>query len=418
MATKLLDFRSIKQPKVVAEDELLRYLLAFEPALNNKHIKYEWSFTHYHQVNAPADGFRSIIEYTLNKALNSPYSPEYILVFTHSFDKEMVVEFELGHSQQDINEQYFDQIDIGTLNQIYSHYDWHLSCEENHVGSLLTWTISDFSALNMNLKQTKKKLKNCHLGLAQKPQVSKHLAQVLLIENLEALTLPSQLSIILEKSYNTIRLPIGQIKHELMSDIDFDLVVIKSTAQSVTQDLAEFGSKFPNNNAPIFSIVENLSLELKLDLLEAGCTDVIAFPFSTSSLLESINTNASSQMSLRKDSKTGAVNFESRKIPKNAQTEEHNLVRVKQLVADHYHDAEFDDKRAAIIIGLPLANLDHMLNQHIYHTVKQFITSYRLANAYELIAQGDASSKVAAACGFGSLDEFESAYEAKYAQRP
>ena len=58
MSAELDPYARPKSEALIAEDELLKYLLAFETLLDGKQNRYEWSFTDYHLVNAPPERFR------------------------------------------------------------------------------------------------------------------------------------------------------------------------------------------------------------------------------------------------------------------------------------------------------------------------------------------------------------------------
>lgn len=413
--TQLDEYAKPPKTALVAEDEILKYLLAFEPLLEAKHIKYEWSFTDYHQVCAPAEGFRSIIEYVLTKATSSYYTPEFILVFSHSFENEMVIEFEIGHQLEEIDEFYFQQSDIEVLNQIYSHYGWQLSCETNHIDSLLSWNIKKFEALDKPLNHGIHKLKPKHLGDVANPQdasLTKSYAKAALVDMSQN---PSkQISIILEKHYSLDQLPITQ----LLSNYDdaFQIIVLRGSVSEVKQALEGIVA-LEQHSAPVFVVLSSLDVDEKISLLAAGATDVISEPISALSLVRTIQTNVKSQFALLRNAKTGAINHTNKKLnaPSKLERDEALIIEnIRQLVVQHYDDHHFDEHALASKLDMPLERLDFILKKRILHSVADYIKSCRLAEAHELIEAGQQYESVAQHCGFLDIEALNNAYHDKY----
>ena len=415
MSAELDPYAKPKSEALIAEDELLKYLLAFETLLEEKQIRYEWSFTDYHLVNAPPESFRSIIEYVLNKATVNHYTPDYILVFSHSYEYEMVIEFEISHAMEQIDEFYFQQSDIDILNQIYSHHGWKLSCETNHVGSLLTWSISRFEAIERDLSPSVRQLKAQHLTLAnfQNNSEFNQLAKALYLD-IEARPL-AQLPIILEKHYQLETLNLYQLA-ELKPE-QYEILVIRGPVNSVVSLLSN-DSPFKETTVPIFVVAPELEIESKIKLLELGVMDVVSEPISAINLISTIKSNSKAQYALLQNSKTGAVNRPSSvKSESNAQHLDNQILElVRQHVSENYHDPDFNAHALSQMMNVPLAKIDFLLSKRIVHTTAQYITSCRLAEAYELIEDGNVPEQVALDCGFHNITTFDQAFTNKYGE--
>ena len=413
MSAELDPYAKPKSEALIAEDELLKYLLAFETLLDQKQIRYEWSFTDYHLVNAPPESFRSIIEYVLNKATVNHYAPDYILVFSHSYENEMVIEFEISHALEHINEFYFQQSDIDILNQIYSHHGWKLSCETNHVGSLLSWNITRFKAIDRNLSPSVRRLKAQHLTLAniQDNAEDEYLAKALYLD-LEQTPL-AQLPIILAKHYQLSHLTLADLSEVKLQN--YDILVIRGIADKVARVLEEL-SVINQGKVPTFVVVPQLQIESKIRLLELDVMDVICEPISAINLISSIKSNSKAQYALLQNSKTGAIN---RRLSVKSESNSYDIDNqildlVRQTVSEHYHKASFDAYELSKIINVPLPKIDFLLSKRIVHTTAQYINSCRLAEAYELLEDGELPEQVAIDCGFDSLEQFDLAFSNKY----
>ena len=415
MSAKLDPYAKPESEPLIAEDELLKYLLAFETLLDEKQIRYEWSFTDYHLVNAPPESFRSIIEYVLNKATVNFYTPDYILVFSHSYEDEMVIEFEISHAMEQIDEFYFQQSDIDILNQIYAHHGWRLSCETNHVGSLLTWNISKFESIERELSPSIRQMKAQHLTLASlQNEVDFNQHATALYIDLDERPL-AQLPIILAKHYELKVYNLNNL-HEFNSE-QSELLVVRGSVDKVIALLAE-DSPFKQANIPIFVVVPELEIESKIKLLELDVLDVISEPISALQIISTIKSNSKAQYALLQNSKTGAINRPSSvKSESNSKDLDNQILDlVRQNVADNYHKQDFNAHQLAELLNIPLPKIDFLLNKRIVHTTAQYISSCRLAEAYELIEKGNLPEQVAIACGLENLETFNQAYQNKYGQ--
>ena len=146
--------------------------------------------------------------------------------------------------------------------------------------------------------------------------------------------------------------------------------------------------------------------------------DVVSEPISAINLISTIKSNSKAQYALLQNSKTGAVNRPSGiKSNSNAQDLDNQILdSVRHHVSENYHKPKFNAHVLSQMVNVPLTKIDFLLSKRIVHTTAQYITSCRLAEAYELIEDGNAPEQVALDCGFDNIKTFDQAFINKYGE--
>ncbi|MGR5549424.1 helix-turn-helix domain-containing protein [Vibrio sp. DNB22_12_1] len=94
------------------------------------------------------------------------------------------------------------------------------------------------------------------------------------------------------------------------------------------------------------------------------------------------------------------------------------LVRIYQLVAEHYHDAEFGTASAAKMLFMSERSLQRRFKSASSRTFKDYLTEVRLETACEQLLAGEKISEVAFNCGFNDPSYFSQKFKLHFGLPP
>ncbi len=98
--------------------------------------------------------------------------------------------------------------------------------------------------------------------------------------------------------------------------------------------------------------------------------------------------------------------------------EEEWLQKVYQLVAEHYHDAEFGTATAAKMLFMSERSLQRRFKSASSRTLKDYVTEVRLETACEQLLAGEKISEVAFNCGFNDPSYFSQKFRLHFGLPP
>ncbi len=98
--------------------------------------------------------------------------------------------------------------------------------------------------------------------------------------------------------------------------------------------------------------------------------------------------------------------------------EEEWLQKVYQLVAEHYHDAEFGTATAAKMLFMSERSLQRRFKSASSRTLKDYLTEVRLETACEQLLAGEKISEVAFNCGFNDPSYFSQKFRLHFGLPP
>jgi AraC family chitin signaling transcriptional activator len=94
------------------------------------------------------------------------------------------------------------------------------------------------------------------------------------------------------------------------------------------------------------------------------------------------------------------------------------LQKVYQLVAEHYHDAEFGTASAAKMLFMSERSLQRRFKSASSRTLKDYLTEVRLETACEQLLAGEKISEVAFNCGFNDPSYFSQKFRLYFGLPP
>ena len=94
------------------------------------------------------------------------------------------------------------------------------------------------------------------------------------------------------------------------------------------------------------------------------------------------------------------------------------LMKVYQLVAEHYHDPEFGTASAAKMLYMSERSLQRRFKSASSRTLKDYVTEVRLETACEQLLAGEKISEVAFNCGFNDPSYFSQKFKLHFGLPP
>lgn len=104
--------------------------------------------------------------------------------------------------------------------------------------------------------------------------------------------------------------------------------------------------------------------------------------------------------------------------PQKVSPEQEWLIKVYQLVAENYHDAEFGTASAAKMLYMSERSLQRRFKSASSRTFKDYLTEVRLETACEQLLAGEKISEVAFNCGFNDPSYFSQKFKLHFGLPP
>ena len=171
------------------------------------------------------------------------------------------------------------------------------------------------------------------------------------------------------------------------------------------------------SHIPIILLTAKASLEDKMEGLETRADDYLTKPFIPKELKIKVTNLIASRKKLREKYKREAV-LKPSDIAVNS-VDEIFLNKIIKVVEEHMDDDQFSVEQLALAIGMSRSQLHRKLKALLDQAPTQFIRSFRLQRAHDLLKQNAAtSSEIAYQVGFSSPSYFTKCFHEQYGYTP
>ena len=171
------------------------------------------------------------------------------------------------------------------------------------------------------------------------------------------------------------------------------------------------------SHIPIILLTAKASLEDKMEGLETRADDYMTKPFVPKELLLKVNNLIASRKKLREKYKREAV-LKPSDIAVNS-VDEIFLNKIIKVVEESMGNELFGVESLALVIGMSRSQLHRKLTALLDQAPTQFIRSFRLQRAHDLLKQNAAtSSEIAYQVGFSSPSYFSKCFHEQYGYTP
>ncbi|RAJ10384.1 tetratricopeptide repeat protein [Arenibacter echinorum] len=171
------------------------------------------------------------------------------------------------------------------------------------------------------------------------------------------------------------------------------------------------------SHIPIILLTAKASLEDKMEGLETHADDYVTKPFAPKELLLKVDNLISSREKLREKYKREAV-LKPSDIAVNS-VDEAFLERIIKVVEANMGDELFGVEPLALAIGMSRSQLHRKLKALLGQAPTQFIRTFRLQRAHDLLKQNAATaSEIAYQVGFSSPSYFSKCFHEQFGHTP
>jgi DNA-binding response OmpR family regulator len=171
------------------------------------------------------------------------------------------------------------------------------------------------------------------------------------------------------------------------------------------------------SHIPVVLLTAHAGEEAKLEGLQIGADDYITKPFGPNELRARVHNLIELRRNLRE--RFGKkLSFEPKEIAITSM-DEHFLQRALDIVEIHKSDADFNAEAFAREIGMSRSQLHRKLKALTNQSAGDFVRSYRLKYARQLIDKGFGNvTQVAYECGFNSPSYFAECFKKLFGKLP
>ncbi len=170
------------------------------------------------------------------------------------------------------------------------------------------------------------------------------------------------------------------------------------------------------SHIPVIMLTARADMESRLKGLERGAEAYLAKPFNRDELLIRLKT----LLKLRSILHTRYADHSWAQKDEKAFRLEDEFIRKVQLAMDqHMHDEEFDITGLCKLVSMSRSQLYRKFKNLTNKTIGEYLRTYRLSRAREMLESGQANvSEAAFQCGFRNLSHFSRVFTREFGQKP
>lgn len=410
------------------DDLLIRYVIAFEPLMQQKQIELRHQLSSNALLQADKEDLVSILENLLSNALRYTSAGGWVKLYSKELDGEyqFIVENQhTGLSTEQID-KIFDRFErlgqsdseqgfglgLSLVRDICNQNDWNINCTSKTDSVVFTLTIIDFEIESGKTSAAQRQI--IELGVEKVQSSDKERQSVLIIEDNDELR--GFLVDLLSSDYEVsdaanglqgLELAIESIPDLIISDV----MMPELDGFSLVKALAEH-----DNTSHILTILLTAKADEESELrgLELGAVDYISKPFEARQLLLKVN-NTLARLKLRFKAQQ---NHDETIDTIVSERDQKFIQRLNQLVDKNYADCEFNVEKLVNSVPMSERQLQRKLKAIFNQTPAEYIRNYRLLKAKELLLEGKSISLTSDLVGFNSSSYFSRSFKTAFGQSP
>jgi DNA-binding response OmpR family regulator len=416
---------------IVIDDQIVKYIIAFEPLLQAKNINLSKSLTSNVVLKANQDDIASIIENLLTNALKYTHTNGWVKLISSVDDAHYQLIIENSHNGltkvetdkvfdrferlgQSDSEQGFG-LGLSFVKDICQENNWQIECNStaNHSISF-TLTIDDFSILEEQTITPAQRQIN-ELALSKDSKAKTHKQSILIVE--DNTELREFLADIFSGEYSVKTAKNGLLGVDTAIDeipdiIISDVMMPELDGYQLVKKLTEHDNTC---HIPIVLLTAKADKESELKGLKLGSIDYITKPFDANSLLSKVRNTLNKKQSLLNSTSSPDKKHNVQYL---SERDKNFNEKLNRIVEENYIDSGFAVEQLVDKIAMSERQLQRKLKAVFNQTPAEFIRYYRLLKSKELLLAGKSISNVADLVGFNSSSYFSRSFKATFNQSP
>ncbi|GHG61449.1 hypothetical protein GCM10010919_05910 [Alishewanella longhuensis] len=400
-------------PHFIAEDELIKHLIAYEPIFANVKGKLIWDLSCCSMICADLTVFNAAIDDLLLNILNHCGSSNVAVsgeAHTDSVSLSVVISGASSKAHADIDNHHFRQL-MCSINA-------DINFTESAAGLSIKIMLPAEQRLVNGEQPAERQINQYNLGeLARFSSEADSFHPLLLVvePNNELREFLKQL---LQSDYRVLEAINGkQALKTATSDIP-DLIITDVLLQELDglSLIKELSTQDSTSHIPVMFLSGIKATETKIDALTLGAVDYLTKPFNAAELLLKIRNLVQTRYRV--------VLTNGGRLPvdrlKNALPEREIkfLTALEHNLASQFANALLDTTLLASNLAMSERQLQRKLKAMLNQTPAEYIREYRLHRAKDLLLKGKPVALVADLVGFTSSSHFSRSFKSTFKQSP
>lgn len=400
-------------PHFIAEDELIKHLIAYEPIFANANGKLIWELNGCSVINADLTEFCAAIEDLLLSILNHGVAPHVaisseanianVLFSIAIFDKNT-------KARADIVSSHFQQL-MRSINA-------EVNFTESAAGLVVAMILPTEQRVVNGEHPAERQINKYNLNELAKFSSEADSFRPLLLVVEPNNELRGFLKQLLQSDYRVLEAIDGkQALKTATSDIP-DLIITDVLLQELDglSLIKELSTQDSTSHIPVMFLTGIKATETKIDALTLGAVDYLTKPFDAAELLLKIRNVVQTRYRV--------VLTNGGRLPvdrlKNALPEREIkfLTALERNLASQFANALLDTTLLASNLAMSERQLQRKLKALLNQTPAEYIREYRLHRAKDLLLKGKSVSLVADLVGFTSSSHFSRSFKSTFQQSP
>lgn len=410
------------------DDLLIRYVIAFEPLMQQKQIELQQHLSSHALVQADKEDLISILENLLSNALKYTSAGGWVRLQSKVLDGECQLIFENQHAglSKEKIERIFDRFErlgqsdseqgfglgLSLVRDICKQNGWNINCSSKAGSVIFTLTINDFVIESTKTSPAQRQI--MELGAGKIESKEKERQSLLIVEDNDELR--GFLVDLLSSDYKVSNAANGSKGVELAIEhipdlIISDVMMPEMDGFSLVKALAKHDN---TSHIPTMLLTAKADEESELRGLELGAVDYISKPFEARQLLLKVKNTLERQKLRFKTQQNQNDPMESIV----SERDQKFIERLNQLVEKNYADNEFSVEKLVDSVAMSERQLQRKLKAIFNQTPAEYIRNYRLLKAKELLIEGKSISLTSDLVGFNSSSYFSRSFKTAFGQSP
>ena len=416
--------------EIVIDDQLVKYIIAFEPLLQAKNIQLLKTLNSNTVLHADKDDLASVIENLFSNALKYTLDNGWVKLSSciNNSQYQLIIENSHQGLSETETEKVFERFErlrqsdselgfglgLAFVKEICQQNNWHIECtstKDNSVSFVLT--IDDYSILEQQISTPAQRQLN-QLAINKNSKIKNNKQSILIVEDNSELR--DFLAEIFSTDYRVITaknglLGVNAAIDEIPDIVISDVMMPELDGYQLVQQLVQHDNTC---HVPVILLTAKADKESELKGLEFGSIDYITKPFDAKELLLKVKNTLTRKLALLNNTEA----TDKHNVQYISERDKKFIEKLNLIVEKNYVDSNFAVEQLVDQIAMSERQLQRKLKAVFNQTPAEFIRYYRLQKSKELLLVGKSISNVADLVGFNSSSYFSRSFKTTFDQSP
>lgn len=409
-------FSSDSISELVLEDELIKYLIAYEGVFKALDTNLDWHINSFTMVNVSADHLGEIFDLVIKVVIRLSSLARSVSVSTTSDGSDTNLDFRIHSS--DLVFEKLDDRHYGKYKALVTDLGWKAIINDSRAFKSLCIRVNGGQQTPDGGNSAQRQIeKNNLLSIKQHTVVrDRYRPSILIVEPNPELC--AFLKTLLSYDYDVLLAQSGTQSIELVSSLKPDIILCdvllpKYDGLSLAIKLNKSAGL---SHIPIIFMSGLKDIDTKLDYLSAGGVDYITKPFLAAELLLKIRNHLNVRYATFEAGMSGV--HIPRLVSSGKQRDVQFKFKIDSVLHKRFNDQSFSMSELAAAVGMSDRQLQRKFKSIFNKTPNGYVLEFRTQRAFEMLSLGKQVSFVADICGFGSVSYFSKCFKNRFGVSP